>query len=93
MEPPDAVGRLLWTPTGKPRVAVVSIAHLADPQRMAFVTLLAGQTGAWMRSQGGTSSLKALFLMDEGFGDLPPTANPPSNPPLLVLLKQARAYG
>jgi hypothetical protein len=87
------VGRLLWTPAGKPRVAVVSIAHLSDAQRMAFVTLLAGQTVAWMRSQGGTSSLKAMFLMDEVFGYLPPTANPPSKTPILTLLKQARAYG
>jgi len=91
-EPLD-VGRLLWTPAGKPRVAVVSIAHLSDAQRMAFVTLLAGQTVAWMRSQGGTSSLKAMFLMDEVFGYLPPTANPPSKTPILTLLKQARAYG
>jgi len=91
-EPLD-VGRLLWTPSGKPRVAVVSIAHLNDSQRMAFVTLLAGQTVAWMRTQGGTSSLKALFLMDEVFGYVPPTANPPSKTPILTLLKQARAYG
>ena len=90
---PLDVGRLLWTPAGKPRVAVVSIAHLNDSQRMAFVTLLAGQTVAWMRSQGGTSSLKAMFLMDEVFGYLPPTANPPSKTPILTLLKQARAYG
>jgi DNA helicase HerA-like ATPase len=91
-EPLD-LGRLLWTPEGKPRVAVVSIAHLADAQRMAFVTLLAGAAVAWMRSQGGTSSLRALFLMDEVFGYLPPTANPPSKTPLLTLMKQARAYG
>ena len=91
-EPLD-VSRLLWTPAGKPRVSVVSIAHLTDAQRMAFVTLLAGQMISWMRTQGGTSSLKALFLMDEVFGYLPPTANPPSKTPLLTLLKQARAYG
>ena len=91
-EPLD-VGRLLWTPAGKPRVAIVSIAHLTDAQRMAFVTLLAGQTISWMRSQGGTSSLKALFLMDEVFGYVPPVANPPSKTPILTLLKQARAYG
>ncbi|MFM8803631.1 MAG: ATP-binding protein, partial [Planctomycetia bacterium] len=90
---PLDVGRLLWTPAGKPRVAVVSIAHLSDAQRMAFVTLLAGQTVAWMRTQGGTSSLKALFLMDEVFGYVPPTANPPSKTPILTLMKQARAYG
>ena len=91
-EPLD-LGQLLWTPEGKPRVAVVSIAHLADPQRMAFVTLLASQAVAWMRSQGGTSSLRALFLMDEVFGYVPPTANPPSKTPILTLMKQARAYG
>ena len=91
-EPLD-IGRLLWTPAGKPRVAVVSIAHLAEAQRMAFVTLLAGQTVSWMRSQGGTSSLKALFLMDEVFGYVPPVSNPPSKTPILTLMKQARAYG
>ena len=91
-EPLD-VGRLLWTPAGKPRVSVISIAHLNDAQRMAFVTLLAGQAVSWMRSQAGTSSLKALFIMDEVFGYLPPTANPPSKLPLLTLLKQARAFG
>lgn len=91
-EPLD-VGKLLWTPAGKPRVAVISIAHLADAQRMAFVTLLAGAAVSWMRSQPGTSSLKALFLMDEVFGYLPPTANPPSKLPILTLMKQARAYG
>ena len=91
-EPLD-VGRLLWTPAGKPRVSVISIAHLNDTQRMAFVTLLAGQAVSWMRSQAGTSSLKALFIMDEVFGYLPPTANPPSKTPLLTLLKQARAFG
>lgn len=91
-EPLD-FGRLLWNADGKPRVSVVSIAHLSDSQRMAFVTLLAGQAIAWMRSQPGTSSLRALFLMDEVFGYLPPTANPPSKPPILTLLKQARAFG
>jgi len=91
-EPLD-IGRLLWSPTGKPRVAVVSIAHLPEAQRMAFVTLLAGQTVSWMRSQPGTSSLKALFLMDEVFGYVPPVANPPSKTPILTLMKQARAYG
>jgi hypothetical protein len=91
-EPLD-VGRLLWTAEGKPRVSVVSIAHLNDSQRMAFVTLLAGQAVSWMRGQGGTSSLRALFLMDEVFGYMPPTANPPSKGPILTLLKQARAFG
>src|SRR3979490_3213462 len=46
-----------------------------------------------MRSQPGTSSLRALLYMDEVFGYFPPTANPPAKTPMLTLLKQARAYG
>ena len=46
-----------------------------------------------MRSQPGTSSLRALVYMDEIFGYFPPVANPPSKTPLLTLLKQARAFG
>ncbi len=33
------------------------------------------------------------MYIDEVFGYLPPTANPPSKIPLLTLLKQARAFG
>ena len=91
-EPLD-VQRLLWTKDGKPRVSIVSIAHLPDDQRMFFVTLLLGEVLAWMRQQAGTSSLRAMLYMDEVFGFLPPTANPPSKLPMMTLLKQARAFG
>jgi hypothetical protein len=46
-----------------------------------------------MRSQNGTTSLRALLYMDEIFGYLPPTANPPSKRPMMTLLKQGRAFG
>jgi len=91
-EPLDAQ-RLLFTPEGKPRIAVISIAHLSDPERMFIVTLVLNELVAWMRRQSGTSSLRALFYMDEIFGYFPPTANPPSKQPMLTLLKQARAFG
>jgi hypothetical protein len=91
-EPLD-INRLLYTPQGKPRLAILSIAHLNDSERMFFVTLLLTELVSWMRSQPGTGSLRALLYMDEVFGYLPPTANPPSKIPLLTLLKQARAYG
>jgi hypothetical protein len=91
-EPLD-VGRLLWTPAGKPRVSIVSIAHLSDAERMFFVTLLLHEIVAWMRVQSGTSSLRALLYMDEVFGFFPPVANPPAKAPMLTLLKQARAFG
>jgi hypothetical protein len=91
-EPLD-VGRLLYTAEGKPRIAILSIAHLSDAERMFFVTVLLHEVVTWMRAQPGTSSLRALLYMDEVFGYFPPTANPPSKTPMLTLLKQARAYG
>jgi hypothetical protein len=91
-EPLD-VQRLLYTPEGKPRLAILSIAHLSDAERMFFVTLLLGEIVGWMRAQSGTSSLRALLYMDEVFGYFPPSANPPSKMPMLTLLKQARAFG
>ncbi|MBY0586438.1 DUF87 domain-containing protein [bacterium] len=91
-EPLD-IGKLLYTAQGKPRVSIMSIAHLSDSERMFFVTILLNEIIAWMRSQPGTSSLRALLYMDEIFGYFPPTANPPSKTPMLTLLKQARAYG
>ncbi len=91
-EPLD-IGQLLYTPAGKPRIVIFSIAHLGDAERMFFVTLLLNQVIAWMRSQSGTGSLRALVYMDEIFGYFPPVANPPAKQALLTLLKQARAYG
>ena len=85
--------RLLYTETGKPRVAVFSISHLGESERMFFVSLLLNQTLGWMRSRPGTTSLRALLYMDEIFGFMPPVAEPPSKKPLLTMLKQARAYG
>jgi ElaB/YqjD/DUF883 family membrane-anchored ribosome-binding protein len=91
-EPLD-VARLLHTPEGKPRLSILSIAHLDDRERMFFVTLLLGEVVAWMRAQAGTQSLRALLYMDEVMGFLPPSAAPPSKAPMLTLLKQARAFG
>jgi hypothetical protein len=90
---PLDIGKFLWTEAGKPRVSIFSIAHLNDSERMFFVSLLLNQTLSWIRTQPGTSSLRAILYMDEIFGYFPPVANPPSKQPLLTLLKQARAFG
>ncbi len=91
-EPLD-IQRILYGDDGLPRTAIFSIAHLGESERMFFVTLLLNAIIGWMRRQRGTSSLKALLYMDEIFGYFPPHANPPSKKPMLLLLKQARAYG
>ena len=90
---PLSADRLLFTDTGKPRVSVISIAHLSERERQFFVSLLLSELLTWMRSRPGTSGLRALFYMDEVFGYLPPVKEPPTKKLLLTLLKQARAYG
>lgn len=91
-EPMD-IGKLLYDPGGKPKVSIIYIAHLSDAERMFFVSLLLNNLVGWMRTQSGTTSLRALLYIDELFGYLPPVANPPSKLPLMTLLKQARAFG
>jgi len=91
---PLEISGLLRSPSGKPQVSVLYIAHLSEAEREFFVTLLLEQVVSWMRAQSGTTSLRALLYMDEMFGYLPPhPANPPTKKPLLTLLKQARAFG
>ncbi len=91
-EPLD-IGEMLHTNGGKPRIAIFSIAHLGDAERMFFVSMLLNQILGWVRTQSGTTSLRALVYMDEIAGYFPPVANPPSKAPLLTLMKQARAFG
>ena len=91
-EPLD-IQQLLHSPNGKPRVSIFSIAHLNDAERMFFVSLVLNQILGWVRTQSGTTSLRAILYMDEIFGYFPPVANPPSKLPLLTLLKQGRAFG
>ncbi len=90
---PLDIPTLLYTSEGKPRHSVFYIAHLSDSERMFFITLLYSAVETWMRSQTGTTSLRALVYFDEIFGYLPPVANPPSKQPMLRMLKQARAFG
>ena len=90
---PLEIQRLLYTAEGKPRASIFTLSHLGDAERMFFVARLLNEVLAWVRSQPGTSSLRAVLYMDEIFGFFPPVRTPPSKLPLLTLLKQARAYG
>ncbi len=87
------INKLLHDDQGKPAISILSIAHLSDAERMFFVTILLNEVLAWVRTQAGTSSLRAMLYMDEVFGFFPPVQNPPSKLPMLTLLKQARAFG
>lgn len=84
---------MLYTKDGRPRHSIFYLAHLADAERMFFITLLYSAVETWMRKQRGTGDLRALVYFDEIHGYLPPVANPPSKPLIVRLLKTARAFG
>ena len=84
---------LLRAEDGKPRAAVIYLAHLSDQERQLVVTLVLSRLITWMHGQSGTSELRGLVYLDEVTGFAPPTAMPPSKKPILTLMKQARAFG
>ena len=92
-EPLD-IERMLRAADGRPRLSIVSTAHLSDAERLFVTALVLDKVKTWMRRQGGTTQLRALVYMDEIYGYFPPhPANPPTKRPLITLLKQARAQG
>ncbi|HEX6725010.1 MAG TPA: DUF87 domain-containing protein [Gaiella sp.] len=85
--------KLLFTADGKPRCAVIYLAHLSEEERQFVVTLVFSKLVTWMRGQEGTPDLRALAYMDEVFGYVPPSAAPPPKKPILTIFKQGRAFG
>ena len=65
--------RLLHDASGKPRASIIQLAHLSEPERQFVVTLVLSWLVSWMRTQPGTSELRALVYMDEVAGFAPPT--------------------
>jgi len=90
---PLDIGKMLYTSDGKPVQSIVYLAHLSEAEREFTTALILQAVDAWMRRQGGTSTLRVLLYIDEIFGLMPPTGNPPAKKLLLTLLKQARAFG
>jgi hypothetical protein len=84
---------LLFDPSGKPACAIVELAHLSDEERQLAVTLVLSKLVSWMRTQPGSTSLRALVYFDEVMGFVPPIGAPPAKKPILTILKQARAFG
>ncbi len=91
--PPLDIESMLHGPDGQPRCAIVTTAHLTDQERQFVTTLILSKLVTWMRRQTGTTGLRALLYMDEVAGYLPPTAMPPTKKPIMLLMKQARAFG
>ena len=80
-------------PSDVTKCAVIYMAHLTEQERQFTTSLLLSKLVTWIRSQPGSSELRALVYLDEAFGYAPPTAEPPSKKPIMTILKQARAFG
>jgi Helicase HerA, central domain len=91
--PPIDIESMLFGPGGSPRCAIITTAHLSDEERQFVTSLVLSKLVTWMRRQSGTTDLRAMLYMDEVAGYLPPTANPPTKKPIMLLMKQARAFG
>ncbi len=91
-EPLD-IGAMLYNKEMRPRASIFYLSHLSQEQRMFFVTMLLGRLVEWMRTQSGSSRLRAMLYMDEVFGYFPPSKNTPAKESMMLLLKQARAFG
>jgi hypothetical protein len=90
---PLDIQTMLYTADGRGRCAIVTTAHLSDEERQFVTSLILSKLVTWMRRQSGTTDLRALLYMDEVAGYLPPSANPPTKQPIMLLMKQARAFG
>lgn len=90
---PLRIEELLWDPNGRPRAAIVHLAHLSDPERSLVVTAVLSRLVTWTRPRPGNSTRRVAVVVDEALGFAPPTSSPPMKRPLLILLEQDRAHG
>jgi hypothetical protein len=73
---------------------VISVAHLDDEERTLVLGVILEEVLSYTRSLSGTNRLRALFMVDECVGMLPPhPGNPPTKRPIVNLMKQGRAFG
>ncbi|MBL8679268.1 MAG: ATP-binding protein [Myxococcales bacterium] len=79
---------------GRVPAVVVSVAHLDDEARMHVLGIVLEEVLSWTRTLAGTNQLRALVVMDEVYGLVPPhPASPPTRRPIVSLMKQGRAFG
>ena len=92
--PLDVARWFARTDDDKTPATIVSVAHLDDAERMLVIGIVLEEVNAWMRTQSGTQSLRALVVVDEANRHLAPNpAKPPTNRPIVSLVKQGRALG
>ena len=86
----------LFQTGSKTPVSVIYLRGIqTDEERSFFVETLLRQLYGWMRRQRGVQRLRFLLYFDEVYGYCPPSnvKEPPSKKGLILLIKQARAFG
>ncbi len=78
----------------KTSVNVVDLRGIqSQEEKFFFVEMLLHQLYNWIMKQQGVQNLRFLLYFDEVVGFCPPVREPPSKKALLLLIKQARAFG
>ena len=77
-----------------PSINVLDLRNIqSEKEKHLFVELILQRLFQWLIKQGSAQTLRYLFYFDEIAGYCPPVREPPSKKLLLLLIKQARAFG
>lgn len=77
-----------------PSISVLDLRNIqSEQEKHLFVELVLQQLFQWLIKQGSAQTLRYLLYFDEIAGYCPPVREPPSKKLLLLLIKQARAFG
>jgi hypothetical protein len=78
----------------RPSVNILDLRNIqSEQEKHLFVELILQQLFQWLIKQGSAQTLRYLLYFDEIAGYCPPVKEPPSKKLLLLLIKQARAFG
>jgi len=79
---------------GGPSINILDLRNIqSEQEKHLFVELILQQLFQWLIKQGSAQTLRYLLYFDEIAGYCPPVREPPSKKLLLLLIKQARAFG
>jgi hypothetical protein len=77
-----------------PSINVLDLRNIqSEQEKHLFVELILQRLFQWLIKQGSAQTLRYLLYFDEIAGYCPPVREPPSKKLLLLLIKQARAFG
>ena len=77
-----------------PSINILDLRNIqSEQEKHMFVELILQRLFHWLIKQGSAQTLRYLLYFDEIAGFCPPVREPPSKKLLLLLIKQARAFG